>query len=321
MPFTDRQTKALTGKLNARHVRTRIDVGLTLSYIEGWHAIAEANRIFGFEHWDRETVECRCVWHGTTRGRHGASYIARVRIRVRAGRELVVREGSGAGQGQADNPGGAHDVALKTAETDATKRALATFGNPFGLALYDPARRGVRRARANPASKPNGRPVAAVDKSALAIGTPRRQRDKIHLKFVAGEPCLVCGRQPSQAHHLAFMQPRALASKVSDEWTVPLCALHHRELHDRGDEQAWWRERGIEPEPTARLLWQQREQGPILADISQITPIFREIVPPLHRQGNCNPSAAIRWPDFGDRPSLGRPFAQIFRHSDILGSG
>lgn len=77
-------------------------------------------------------------------------------------------------------------------------------------------------------------------------GQPKRLRDKAHLKFVASQPCLVCGRQPSGPHHLCFAQPRAIGLKVSDEFTVPLCHGHHRQLHQTGNEEAWWRDRQID---------------------------------------------------------------------------
>ena len=77
---------------------------------------------------------------------------------------------------------------------------------------------------------------AKIDKSQLAIAEPKRLRDKAHLKFVASQPCLVCGRQPSDPHHLRFAQPRAIGLKVSDEFTVPLCRGHHRQLHQAGNE-------------------------------------------------------------------------------------
>jgi hypothetical protein len=82
-----------------------------------------------------------------------------------------------------------------------------------------------------------------------------RLRDKDHLKFVSKQPCVVCGREPSDAHHLRFAQPRALGRKVSDEFTVPVCRLHHRELHRHGDERAWWTGRKIDPVPIACGLW------------------------------------------------------------------
>jgi hypothetical protein len=98
-----------------------------------------------------------------------------------------------------------------------------------------------------------------IDKSVLATGAPKRIRDRAHLKYVASQPCLICGRHPTQAHHLTFAQPRARGLKTSDEWTVPLCALHHRELHDRGDERAYWQGQGIDAENVARESWQRRE--------------------------------------------------------------
>jgi hypothetical protein len=96
---------------------------------------------------------------------------------------------------------------------------------------------------------------AQIQKSELTISEPRRHRDKAHLKFVASQPCLVCGRSPADAHHLRFTQPRALGRKVSDEFTVPLCRTHHRDNHSFGDEVAWWGRRAIDPVATSRLLW------------------------------------------------------------------
>ena len=84
-----------------------------------------------------------------------------------------------------------------------------------------------------------------------------RLRDKEHRRFVATQPCLVCGRAPSDPHHLRFAQPRALGRKVSDEFTVPVCRLHHREIHRHGDEAAWWKKAGIEPLVVALALWRQ----------------------------------------------------------------
>jgi ERF superfamily len=96
---------------------------------------------------------------------------------------------------------------------------------------------------------------ATIDKSALALPEPRRVRDRDHLKFVAGHPCLICDRRPSDAHHLRFAQSRALGKKVSDEFTVPLCRGHHREVHRWGDEVAWWEGKKIDPTVIARALW------------------------------------------------------------------
>ena len=96
---------------------------------------------------------------------------------------------------------------------------------------------------------------AKIDKSKLTFGEPRRLRDKAHLKFVASQPCLICGRNPADAHHLRFTQPRAMGLKVSDEFTVPLCRIHHRDVHSFGDEVGWWERRAIDPLATSRMLW------------------------------------------------------------------
>src|SRR5262245_57145026 len=136
MSLSVKQVRQLQRNLCPQHIRTRQINGRELSYIEGWHAIAEANRIFGCDGWDRETIESRCVMNRETRGSFQAVYTARVRITVRANGDIVVREGHGSGEARASSPGETHDMALKIAETDATKRALATFGKPFGLALY-----------------------------------------------------------------------------------------------------------------------------------------------------------------------------------------
>ncbi|MFY9900182.1 MAG: ERF family protein [Xanthobacteraceae bacterium] len=96
---------------------------------------------------------------------------------------------------------------------------------------------------------------ASVNKTVLALPVLRRIRDREHVKAVAKQPCLVCGRRPADAHHLRFAQSRALGRKVSDEFTVPLCRIHHREVHHCGDEAAWWSTAGIDPTITARALW------------------------------------------------------------------
>jgi ERF superfamily len=96
---------------------------------------------------------------------------------------------------------------------------------------------------------------AKIEKSELTIGEPRRHRDKGHLKFVASQPCLVCGRSPADAHHLRFTQSRGMGLKVSDEFTVPLCRTHHRDNHSSGDEVGWWERRAIDPLATSRMLW------------------------------------------------------------------
>jgi hypothetical protein len=90
----------------------------------------------------------------------------------------------------------------------------------------------------------------------LASTKSPRRRNKVHLAFVAAQPCLVCRRSPCDSHHLKFAQPRTLGRKVSDEFTVPLCREHHRDLHCRGNEIAWWANVQIAPIVVAKELWQ-----------------------------------------------------------------
>jgi hypothetical protein len=114
-----------------------------------------------------------------------------------------------------------------------------------------------------------------IDKSILTVAAPRRYRSREHLRYVMQQPCLVCGRKPSDPHHLRYMQPRALGRKASDEFTVPLCRVHHRAAHRAGDECAWWKAAGIDPMKFARRLWKQTrvQEGRLPAD---------EIVQTLH---------------------------------------
>jgi ERF superfamily len=110
-------------------------------------------------------------------------------------------------------------------------------------------------------------PVAdVIDKGVLSFPEPRRVRDKEHLKFVANQPCLRCGRRPSDPHHIRFAQNRALGRKVSDEFTVPLCRGHHREVHRCGDEAVWWLAAGIDPLVQARTLWLKTRPLPVAPD-------------------------------------------------------
>ena len=315
MAFSAKQVQALRRQPHQRHIRTRQANGRELTYLEGWYAISEANRIFGFDGWSRETIESRSVLTRENRGNFLAVYAAKVRITVRAAGTTIVREGHGSGEGHGTSPGEVHDVALKAAETDATKRALATFGKPFGLELYRGAKtpvpkntlpspstapvaandgrvgfhpddttpiprpsryygrrqnvlaehfRAERRQaqRAAPEARPLAPPAhdaspGRIDKSLLVLPEPKRLRDKAHLKFVASQPCLICGRQPSDPHHVRFAQPRAIGMKVSDEFAVPLCRGHHRQLHQAGNEVTWWDSYRIRPLEIAKGLWEQ----------------------------------------------------------------
>ena len=106
-----------------------------------------------------------------------------------------------------------------------------------------------------------------IDKSVLTISEPKRIRCKEHLRFVASQPCVICGRLPSHAHHVRYAQSRGLSLKVSDEFTVPLCAIHHDNIHTTGKEQEWWHERNIDPLKVANALWRHsRERYPVPRD-------------------------------------------------------
>ena len=161
--FSPEQLAALSAPLDRANVRQREQGRSRVSYLEGWQVIAEANRIFGFDGWQRQTIAVRCVAQAERLiGRDqkpgwGVTYTARVRVTVTAGGLVpLVREGSGAGHGIDVDLGQAHESALKEAETDAMKRALMTFGNPFGLALYDKRQRDVTSSAAQerPAVQP-----------------------------------------------------------------------------------------------------------------------------------------------------------------------
>jgi hypothetical protein len=93
------------------------------------------------------------------------------------------------------------------------------------------------------------------DQAVTIISKPVRERDRDYLRFVTSQPCLVCGRTPSDAHHLKFAEQRAMGRKVSDKFAVPICRLHHRELHRRGNERVWWQNQGIDPLDVAATLW------------------------------------------------------------------
>ncbi|MDB5408572.1 MAG: hypothetical protein JWL84_3484 [Rhodospirillales bacterium] len=394
MSFSDQQQKLLSGKLNPRVVKTREQRGKQLSYIEGWYAIAEANRVFGFDGWDRETISAACIWEDARRDPRACAYAARVRIRVRAGHALVFRDGSGVGHGTGATMGEAHESALKEAETDAMKRALTTFGNLFGLALYDKNRAGVRGGLKAPVPAPREaalrflspddgffsmhdspqsfctamrgalqraasltelarlwesnaetlmllrtawpdlktpqgahyvdvieklhcRQVEKVnmktaeqpipDESPSDPGRSRRSRDAVHLRFVAELPCIVCGRMPSQAHHLLFAQPRAMGRKVSDEWTVPLCLLHHRALHDVGNEERWWEEHRIDAKAEAAALWQQTRRQPSANTgfVTEHTPAsFAEAPRGLIQDQDPMPCATLESAEVGPRSPI-----------------
>jgi hypothetical protein len=153
--FSPQQIEALCAPLNRAHISSREQGKGSVSYLKSFVVLQEANRIFGFDGWQRQTLSCRCVSQAerligeSKRPGWGVTYIARVRITVYAGANgTLIREGTGAGHGIDTDLGLAHESAIKEAETDAMKRALVTFGNPFGLALYDKSQRQVSGAPA-----------------------------------------------------------------------------------------------------------------------------------------------------------------------------
>jgi len=130
MSFNEEQKKLLNQKINPSNVTFRPGGGgQKLAYVESWHVIQEANRIFGFDGWSSETIETFLV----SEDPKCISYIARVRITVGD----IVREGTGAGHGRMGSIGDKYESAVKEAESDARKRALMSFGDQFGLSLYD----------------------------------------------------------------------------------------------------------------------------------------------------------------------------------------
>ncbi len=134
--FRPDQVRALKCRLKAAHIKERRIGDRVLPYVEGWHVIAEANRIFGHHGWHRQTLSCQVVHASQSRDGYRVVYIAQVRITADAGGKPVIREGIGTGEACESEPGTAHERAAKGAETDAMKRALMTFGQPFGLGLY-----------------------------------------------------------------------------------------------------------------------------------------------------------------------------------------
>lgn len=266
-----------------------------------WIAIAEANRVFGPIGWTRETIEMRNAANREREGQMTSAYVARIRITVLGNEGPIIRESHGCGEGKGRTPFEAHDHGIKAAELDATLRGLATFGNAFGLSRIINANQKSKNQKQEAKPPPsqskgansqtsssysdgkpedelsplpseqvkteNAKAQETLEKpaSAGAMMLPKlkRQRSPAHLAHVRTEPCLVCGRSPVDAHHLRFVQPRAMAKKVSDEFTVPLCRRHHDLLHRDPNELEWWASFGIDPLAAAKDLWteSQRSEG------------------------------------------------------------
>jgi hypothetical protein len=140
------------------------------------------------------------------------------------------------------------------------------------------------------------------------ISKPVRERDRNHLRFVAAQPCLVCGRTPSDPHHIKFAEQRAMARKVSDRFTVPICRLHHRELHRRGNERAWWQRQGIDPLGVAGILW---------ATTHAVEQTAADVVGEANRVGNptfgchlSNGAGGADWPQNDETNPIVRPVTE-----------
>jgi DNA recombination protein Rad52 len=213
--FSPEQIAFLSAPLDRAKVRQREQGRNKVSYLEGWQVIAEANRIFGFDGWQRETIAVECVNQSERsigrdgRSGWGVTYTARVRITVGAtDAGPVIREGSGAGHGIDIDLGQAHESALKEAETDAMKRALMTFGNPFGLALYDRLQRGVTSSPGGEEQvRPGHRDLAPAHSPATGHGQ----------------------RRPSQPQRGPVVEPRNAES--DDPALAPLDSATIHQLH------------------------------------------------------------------------------------------
>jgi hypothetical protein len=139
---------------------------------------------------------------------------------------------------------------LQIADAQAVETAFAAHLAEHGDAApaADPMRE-TNAPRGGP-QEPRARPEAVT-----IISKPIPERNRDHLRFVAAQPCLICGRTPSDPHHVQFAEQRAMGRKVSDRFVVPICRLHHRELHRRGNEHDWWQNQEIDPLPAAASLW------------------------------------------------------------------
>lgn len=205
MTFTAEQNSALTAPLDKSKVKERSQAGRQLSYIEAWHAIAEANRIFGHDMWDRETVETRQLGEPReVEGKFRVGYTCRVRVTVFTSTgSKIVREGTGFGSGIDKDPHQAHESAIKESESDAMKRALMTFGNPFGLALYD-------KTQAN---------VVDADASRLSAAEAKRQglNDKIKEELAGTQDLETLGVWVAQRlPYWLSVCPRAWEDPIND---------------------------------------------------------------------------------------------------------
>jgi hypothetical protein len=177
---------------------------------------------------------------------------------------------------------------------EAFRLKLATFATDAPEILHE-TERPQPQCRSNRGKR--GSRSTVIDKSVLALPEPRRVRDREHVRYVTQQSCLICGRRPSDAHHLRLAQSRALSRKVSDEFTVPLCRGHHRDVHRSGDETIWWERAGIDPTVAARALWLQTHPLPT-NPVTNSDPRYAGVGPPPRTIGsndelNPIPKAAV----------------------------
>jgi hypothetical protein len=133
----------------------------------------------------------------------------------------------------------------------AFENALTRVGNLAPESLRNQELENQPADRNDRASAPPG----PAGQEVIVLSKPSRERDRLHLRYVARQPCLVCARTPSDAHHIKFAESWTAGRKVSDRFTVPLCRMHHHELHRRGNERAWWQQKAIDPLEIAKALW------------------------------------------------------------------
>jgi hypothetical protein len=192
------------------------------------------------------------------------SAAARSAARSTARTRRAVQTDRAAIQGEYGEASADRESKARTALRMALERSVAHSNEPATsqTAVENGATRRTSRRLISPnPTFSKSQPRTSVDKSALVLQEPKRIRDKDHLRYVASQPCLLCSAKPSDPHHVRFAQPKALGRKVSDEFAVPLCRRHHRDLHHSGNEAAWWHDLGIDPIEVARQLWEETSRG------------------------------------------------------------
>lgn len=282
--FTEQQIASLSAPLAREHVKEREQGRGKVSYIEGWHAIAEANRIFGFDGWTRETVMSECcysgeyekaVWeNGRKTNRTVTSFRCSYRARVRITAGGLVREGSGHGHGFADNPGEAHESAEKEAETDAMKRALMTFGNPFGLALYDKKQAEVEPL-ANSLPRPSSRSVPGVS-AVLSERAPQTAAASEQTPFDEPAPT---ARTPNPVEPPAATAARA--AFIAAWWTRPDYGVDPAEIDGGLERWDYWMTQLVRAAPNLDAFLKLRD------DSRQFYELWRgQVAPPVVKSLN-----------------------------------